>query len=271
MADEIISISELDKGTTFVGDEQFVINQTNPVDGKVETRYATADQLFDYIKNIIYNDFDKIVPVGCIKTYAAPLDSNISLDGWLLCDGSYVPSTGKYNNLYKKIKDVYGPVKSDTFKLPDLRGRVIMGYCTSSNQYTPNFGNWNKSNSLKLGYGNYPGTDFGEFRHKITEEEMPRHTHADTGHTHNYLDVTKFDYVYSQYHSADQPRPSSSDVPNFQSIKDEIANRAKKPPKINEAFNTNTLPANVDVSLVGNSEYHNNMQPYLALNYLIKY
>jgi microcystin-dependent protein len=271
MADEIISISELDKGSSFVGDEQFVINQTNPVDGKIETRYATADQLFDYIKNIIYNDFDKIVPVGCIKTYAAPLNNNISLDGWLLCDGSYVSSIGKYSNLYRKIKNIYGPEKSNTFKLPDLRGRVIIGYCTSTEQFTPNFGNWNKSNYLKLGYGNYPGTDMGEFRHKITDNEMPRHTHTDPGHTHNYLDVTKFDYVYSTYQHQTYPKPVAGDVPNFSSIKNEIANREKAKPIINEAFDTKTLPSSVSVSFEGGDGYHNNMQPYLALNYLIKY
>jgi microcystin-dependent protein len=274
MDDEIISISELKSGSEFTGEERFIVNQINPSTNKFETRYATATQLYDYIKDVIFSNFNELVPVGCIKAYAAPVDTNVSIDGWLLCDGSYVVSKGIYNNLYKKIKGIYGPESSDKFKLPDLRGRIIMGYCTTGKQYTPNFGQWDSSKTLTLGAGNYPPeSDFGEFRHKLIESEMPRHTHEDIGHTHEHIDVTKFSFLESCYtaQTVVQQNGKLGSFPDFLSIQKESKNRELSKPKFDSKFSKDTTPSNVNVDFAGNSNFHNNMQPHIVLNYLIKY
>lgn len=76
-------------------------------------RYISPKQLADAIANL--------VPPGSLRpaAYATP-DA-----GWLLCDGSSVSKT-TYAALYAKIGDTWGST-STTFKLPDYRGRVIVG------------------------------------------------------------------------------------------------------------------------------------------------
>ena len=56
-------------------------------------------------------------------------------DGWLLCDGSEVSKT-EYPNLYAAIGDLWGvPNSSSNFKLPNLNGRVPVGYDGSDTDF----------------------------------------------------------------------------------------------------------------------------------------
>jgi microcystin-dependent protein len=53
-------------------------------------------------------------------------------DGWLICDGSEVDKFSNAN-LYGVIADTWGvPSTSDVFKLPDLRGRTLIGAGTGT-------------------------------------------------------------------------------------------------------------------------------------------
>lgn len=80
-------------------------------------------------------------------------------DGWLLCDGSEVSKTD-YPYLYEAIRDLWGvPNSSSNFKLPNLVGRVPVGYNSADTDFAP------------VGH-----TD-GEKMHKLTEAEMPKHRH----------------------------------------------------------------------------------------------
>ena len=61
-------------------------------------------------------------------------------DGWLLCDGSEVSKT-TYPNLYKAIRDLWGvPNSSSNFKLPNLVGRVPVGYNSADTDTAETFG-----------------------------------------------------------------------------------------------------------------------------------
>ena len=60
--------------------------------------------------------------------------------GWLLCDGSEVSKT-EYPYLYSSIGDLWGvPNSSSNFKLPDLTGRVPVGYNSADTDTTETFG-----------------------------------------------------------------------------------------------------------------------------------
>lgn len=66
------------------------------------------------------------LPSGAMIDYgaaAAPM-------GWLLCDGSSVLQTD-YPSLFTAIGTTYGSADGTHFNVPDLRGRVAVGYAAS--------------------------------------------------------------------------------------------------------------------------------------------
>ena len=80
--------------------------------------------------------------------------------GWLLCDGSEVSKT-EYPYLYSSIGDLWGvPSSSSNFKLPNLAGRVPVGYNSADTDFAP------------------VGHTGGEKTHKLTTTEMPSHRHS---------------------------------------------------------------------------------------------
>ena len=80
--------------------------------------------------------------------------------GWLLCDGSEV-SKIEYPYLYSSIGDLWGtPNSSSNFKLPNLAGKVPVGYDSTDTDFNP------------VGH-----TD-GEKKHPLTVTEMPSHRHS---------------------------------------------------------------------------------------------
>ena len=79
--------------------------------------------------------------------------------GWLLCDGSEVSKT-EYPYLYSSIGDLWGvPSSSSNFKLPNLAGRVPVGYNSADTDFST------------------VGKTGGEKTHKLTTTEMPSHSH----------------------------------------------------------------------------------------------
>ena len=73
---------------------------------------------------------------GEIKMWAGDTIPN----GWLLCDGSEISKTD-YPYLYASIGDLWGtPSSSSNFKLPNLTGRVPVGYNAADIDTTETFG-----------------------------------------------------------------------------------------------------------------------------------
>lgn len=67
------------------------------------------------------------VPTGALLEYGAAAAPT----GWLLCDGSAI-SRATYATLFGVVGTTYGVGDgSTTFNLPDLRGRVAVGYAAS--------------------------------------------------------------------------------------------------------------------------------------------
>ena len=93
---------------------------------------------------------------GEIKMWAG----NTIPKGWLLCDGSEV-SKAKYPKLYEAIGDLWGtPASSSNFMLPNLNGKVPVGYNSSDTDFDT------------------VGKSGGEKTHKLTPTEMPSHRHS---------------------------------------------------------------------------------------------
>jgi microcystin-dependent protein len=73
-----------------------------------------------------------VTPPGVIAPYAAASAPS----GWRLCDGATYDSTTntQYAALYGVIGNLYGGINGANFRVPDLRGRSIIGYGQGTGQ-----------------------------------------------------------------------------------------------------------------------------------------
>jgi microcystin-dependent protein len=154
---------------------------------------------------------------------------NFPPNGWRFCDGDLL-AISEYDVLFNLIGTTYGGDGQSTFALPDLRGRAPVHQGT-------------------LGGVTYIiGEKAGVETVTLTPAQMPQHTHA----------------------LVSTATPASSDKPSGQSI---FADQGPAGVNLNafapyDGTNQVTLAAG-SVSPVGGNQPHDNMQPYLAINFII--
>lgn len=178
------------------------------------------------------------VPLGTILPYAGTGSSVPA--GWLLCDGaSYQPS--QYPELFSLIGNTYGSNQGQ-FRVPDLRGRGPVGYNVNEGEF----------NAL--------GKTGGAKTHTLSLNEMPNHNHtgrtgADT-HTHflNYPGVERNTTGLSDGIIVTKPGDNEN-----------LLTTRNRPP-IEIFSNTHGH----DISSQGGGAPHNNLQPFLTINFIIK-
>lgn len=130
---------------------------------------AALLQTMDDLKDEINGLSEKFAPapLGIVQLWAG----RTVPDGYALCDGRQL-SIKEYPDLYNTLGTTFNnaysangtkyTTTSGFFRLPDLRGRFIVGYDDTDSEY-------NK-------YGNTGG----EKKHTLTIEEMPAHSHRYT-------------------------------------------------------------------------------------------
>ena len=241
-------------------------------------------------------------PTGSLIQYAG----NTAPLGWLLCDGSDV-SIDQYTDLYNILTDIYGESSDGYFRLPDLRGRVIIGSGS---------GNGLTSRSL-----NDTG---GSETHTLLESELPSHTHTGTtattgSHTHTGTTASNGSHTHtgttssngSHTHSITDPShshnvPTAKDDGNSSNTAGQIpAGDATE--NVNMQYNTASSSTGISVNANGDHTHgfttasngdhthgfttatngdhahtfttnatggataHSIVQPFIVLHYIIKY
>lgn len=184
-------------------------------------------------------------PPGSIFQYAG----SVSPTGYFICDGSAVSRTD-YEGLYLIIGTIYGSGDgSTTFNLPNLKGKFPVGYDSSQTE----FDNLNESGGAKT--------------HTLTIAEMPSHNHngltqsAGT-HTHTITDP-------GHSHTLPQSLTALTGVgPADDWTQGSGTNTGSSTTGI--TINSNGAHQHV-IDSQGGGQAHNNLPPYLVLNYIIKY
>lgn len=183
-------------------------------------------------------------------------------EGFLLCDGSNVSRT-TYSALYDAIGTTYGNGDgSTTFGLPDLSGKVALG--VSSSHALASTG--------------------GEETHALTSSEIPSHVHNIPSHTHAHTLVFK---TPSLAHSITQPsfnynKPngtvalgSSGTDNSYDGTTSTTATLSTKVGISDHAATACTMGGSItdcdafNSGSKGSGTAHNNMQPYVTMNYII--
>lgn len=93
---------------------------------------------------------------GMISPYAG----SSAPSGYVLCDGTAYSTTGTYANLFAVIGTTYGDNGAGTFRVPDFRGRALVGAGTGTGL---------TARSL--------GDEIGEESTTLSEANLPPHSH----------------------------------------------------------------------------------------------
>ena len=182
---------------------------------------------------------DALLPIGMVVDFAGQTPPA----GWLLCYGQAVSRT-TYAALFSLMGTIYGAGDgSTTFNLPDLRGRVVAGKDdmggVSADRLT------NQSGGLN---GDTLGATGGSETHTLTTAQMPNHSHTasvtDPGHSHTVLGWT----------NSLGGIAAGAGVGYYQSI----------------ATSHSVTGISVSIGATGSGQAHNNAQPTIILNKIIK-
>jgi microcystin-dependent protein len=105
------------------------------------------------------SDVDALLatPVGVIQQWAGTVSDDAIPENYVLCDGRQL-STSQYPELYAVLGTRFG-YSSGFFRVPDLRGRFVVGYSDTDSDYTT------------------MGSTGGEKKHTLSVAEMPEHRH----------------------------------------------------------------------------------------------
>lgn len=186
-------------------------------------------------------------------------------ENYLVCNGDAV-SRDDYADLFDVIGTTYGSGDgSTTFNLPSLSGSVAIGVSPL-----------------------HPiGVSGGEEEHTLVENEMPSHTHTVPEHGHgndiafntpqlSHTVSTQPSYKYNAVASAAQRGRVGSGVSYISSTKSASMSRTNASITAHQATACTMSGAITDCAALtagdaGSDVAHNNMMPYLALTYLIRY
>lgn len=188
-------------------------------------------------------------PIGVIKPFAG----EGLPDGYLWCDGASYPANGDYLKLYNVIGTAYNASgdAAGTFRVPDLRGRVGVGKNT--------------------GTFNALGKKGGAETHKLVTGELPAHNHTFTGSSattssngnHSHLPKTTGNFI--------KQGSGQSSFTTFQATGSGNTTFYIDASTADVGAHTHTVTAKGTISNTGSGTAHNNLQPYLVCNYIIKY
>lgn len=211
---------------------------------KIADGAITSNHISDSLAN-------GVVPSGSVFPYMGivPGHPTVFQGSFLLCDGSLV-DRAQFASLFTAIGGLYGTGDNQsTFRLPDLRGRVVIGYQQAGNSaLSPTVVSDPNAQAL--------GGSGGEDAIVLSIDNIPRHQHEYVA----ALDFNSYDN-------------GENDAPGF--------NRWSKRRFTGDVNSGDTGlfdPVDVAAAIQAGSnpvarqggQSHSNLQPYMVVNYIIK-
>jgi len=163
---------------------------------------------------------------------------NFAPRGWALCEGQLL-SISSNTALFSILGTTYGGDGRTTFRLPDLRGSVPI---------SPGNGPGLPSYSL--------GQRGGRTTEILTTQQVPSHNH----------NVQMSDLSIAVNTNSDEITSASPESAHLSAQEDDHYASESSP---GASMEISLAGSNVTVNPTGGSRAHNNMQPYLATNYII--
>jgi microcystin-dependent protein len=154
-----------------------------------------------------------------------------------------------YKNLFAAIGTVYGTGDgSTTFNVPNLNGKVIVGTSSADAEF------------------DVLGETGGEKTHVLTIAEMPSHNHGvtDPGHAHG---VTDPGHAHSYVNQVGDQGVNTLTTQN--DAADQV-DYGQTTGTSTTGVTVNTNTTGISIQNEGGGQAHNNLQPYMALRYIIK-
>lgn len=234
--------------------------------------------------------YDFLVPIGVINQFAGEIPPN----GYLLCQGQAVSRT-IYANLFNVIGTKYGSGDgSTTFNIPDLRGRVPVGLNTTDNDFKT-LGKTGGSKSVTLTLSQIPAHNHsanttvisaGAHNHSASSNSTGSHTHTVSGsaasngaHGHGFNGAANVSvshvsgtFVVSYSAGANNTQYIVSGGAHTHTISGSAASNGAHSHTITvNSSGAHSHTATTTIGNCGGDGAHSNLQPYIVLNYIIKY
>lgn len=157
----------------------------------------------------------------------------IAPTGWLVCDGSAISRT-TYASLFAVLDITYGAGDTtSTFNLPNFKGKVPVGLDAAQTE----FDSISETGGAKT--------------HTLATSEMPSHNHdvIDPQHRHDIIDVY---HVHNNVnYTGTGQNPLEADGAN-------------------QDLQTALASTGISIDNTGGGGAHNNLQPYITIQYIIK-
>jgi microcystin-dependent protein len=198
---------------------------------------------------------DLFMPAGVITQYvgtAAPA-------GWRLCDGGeYNAADATYARLWAAIGTTYGGSGINAFRVPDLRGRVPVGYGAGAGLTARTL-------------NDKAGTE----THALTIAELAAHTHG-IDHDHGSQDTQGDSAEHT--HGINLPNTPSGLLTNVApsagtgiiATQLDYTQSTTSGRSAGHTHQFDILPFGGTSGPTGSGNAHNNMQPFIVVSYIIK-